>query len=132
MALLSTQSRAGEDSVLGSIGENMKKLFLLATLLLSLSSIVHAESLYKQLDGKWTSDIMDITFDTKYEVWGGLFLKVDYFVRKLEFVSEDQNDKSVQLKSNGKPFTVRFLPNDGGILLTQEGKLPLTLKREKE
>ena len=118
--------------MLGSIGENMKKLFLLATLLLSLSSIVHAESLYKQLDGKWTSDIMDITFDTKYEVWGGLFLKVDYFVRKLEFVSEDQNDKSVQLKSNGKPFTVRFLPNDGGILLTQEGKLPLTLKREKE
>jgi len=110
----------------------MKKLLLLVALLLSLSSIVHAESLYKQLDGKWTNDIMDITFDTKYEVWGGLFLKVDYFVRKLEFVSEEQNDKSVQLKSNGKPFTVRFLPNDGGILLTQEGKLPLTLKREKE
>ena len=106
--------------------------FLTIIFLALLASGVKADekTLYQQLEGKWTSDIMDITFDPKWGVWGGLFMKVDHFVRKMDFVREDQNDKSVHLKSNGNPFAVRFLPNDAGILLTQEGKLPITFKRK--
>jgi len=110
----------------------MKKLFLFL-LLVSLSFVVKANdesALFKQLDGVWTSDVMqNVRFDTENGVWGGAILGVEHFCRKLEFVNENVNDNSVQIKSNGKPLTIRFLPKDGEILITMKDKMPVVLKR---
>jgi hypothetical protein len=82
-------------------------------------------SLHETLNGSWENDIMTVTFDFDKGTYSGVALG-QTFSTKLSLVSEEAN--LVVFKSNENKIVCQF-QNNGSIMLTKEGGIPIILNR---
>ncbi len=81
------------------------------------------QALHEKLNGTWQSDIMTVTFDFNGGTYSGVAMGEE-FSKKLTLVSEEAN--IVVFKSDDAKVVCQF-QNDGSIMLTKEGGIPVTL-----
>jgi hypothetical protein len=82
---------------------------------------------HKTLNGSWKNDIMVVKFDFKERVYSGVALGQD-FSKKLTLVSEEPG--FVVFRSDEDKIICQF-QDDGGILLTKDGGIPMLLHKIK-
>jgi len=87
-------------------------------------------SLFEQLEGYWTNDLMQVTFFPKKGEWEVVIMFGEPMHKRLELIKEDSTTRLIEVKSDGNPLSIRLLPNGEEILLTQKDKLPMVLKRQ--
>lgn len=106
----------------------MKSVFLTMILVFGMvTSVISAEALHEKLEGAWKSNSVTVNFDWKNGEYSGVSMGTA-FTRKLTLVKEFAN--VVIFKSDEAQVTVQF-QDDGGILLTKEGGIPVKLTRAK-
>lgn len=84
-------------------------------------------SLYQQLEGTWSSDMMTVTFSWDQGVYSGVLLDQP-FTKSLEFVREQEN--AVVFKASGSEMICEFQA-DGAIALMTRGEdnPPIVLRK---
>jgi len=105
-------------------------LISLGTLIIALiffAGCGNSSAPHESLNGTWKNNIMTATFDFDKGTYSGVALGQP-FNNKLTLVSEDAN--VVVFKSGGNKVICQF-QDDGGIMLTKEGGIPLVLARAK-
>ncbi|HOW51797.1 MAG TPA: hypothetical protein PLV42_07120 [bacterium] len=97
----------------------------LATALFFCACSAGGEKLHEKLNGSWKNDIMTVEYDFKGGVTRGVALGQEY-EKKLSLVKEYGN--VVVFMSGDSKITGQF-QEDGSIMLTKEGGLPVVFKK---
>jgi hypothetical protein len=100
-------------------------VILIASLLIFSACGNSAKPLHESLNGSWKNDIMTVTFNFDKGIYSGVAMG-ETFNNKLTLVSEEAN--VVIFKSNENKIVCQFQEN-GGIMLTKEGGIPIILTR---
>lgn len=102
-------------------------LFFLLLLTLTGCSNSAKDSIHETLNGNWENNIMTVTFDFDKGTYSGAAMG-QTFTTELSLVSEEAN--LVVFKSNENKIVCQF-QDDGSIMLTKEGGIPIILNRVK-